>query len=150
MKNNRPLYHFTKLLIEFLFFSGIAVTAMVPVLIRTVVPNYLDMRGFILQTAVVLMLSGVTALYILWQIRRIFKSLVTTNPFNMENVNTLRKIAAASFIISATYLAKCLFWFTLATALIIIIFAIAGLFCLVLGDVFRQAVLYKDENDLTI
>ena len=40
--------------------------------------------------------------------------------------------------------------FTPATAVIIIVFSIAGLFCFVLCLVFEQAIRYKQENDLTI
>ncbi len=39
---------------------------------------------------------------------------------------------------------------TPATAVIIIVFAIAGLFSIVLCQVFEKAVQYKLENDLTI
>lgn len=150
MNYNKFLYHFTKSLLEFMLFGGIIVSALVPVMIYKAVPYLPYLKGIELKLTAVLMISGIMAVYILWGLRRIFKSLVNSNPFNTDNVTILRRIGTAGFIIAAAFLAKCLFWFTLATVIIVIIFAIAGLFCLVLADVFHQAVLYKEENDLTI
>ena len=140
----------TKLFIEVLFYSGIIVCIFVPFVVKRLGEYDPLINDIPLRLTAVLLLSGVMALYILWKLRGIFKTILNKDPFIMENVNALRKIAASSFIISVTFTAKCLFWFTLATVLIVIIFAIAGLFCLVLADVFRQAVLYKQENDLTV
>lgn len=150
MQNKKALHRFTKLLIDFMFYSGILVCAFVPLIIYKLIPSTFIAEGIRLQLTVVLVLSGIAALYILWTLRGIFKTLLITNPFTMENVDALRKMAAAAFIITALYITKCLFWFTLGTAIIIIIFAIAGLFSLVLADVFKQAVQYKEENDLTV
>ncbi|TEB04402.1 hypothetical protein Psch_04129 [Pelotomaculum schinkii] len=150
MQNKKTLHHLTKILMDFMFYSGILVCASVPVIIYKLIPHALIAEGIRLQLTAVLMLSGIAALYILWTLRCIFQTLLHTDPFTMKNVDALRKMAAASFVISALYITKCLFWFTLATAIIVIIFAIAGLFSLVLADVFKQAVQYKEENDLTV
>lgn len=150
MQDKKTLHRFTKILIDFMFYSGILVCAFVPVIIYKLIPYTLIGEGIRLQLTAVLMLSGIAALYILWTLRCILKTLLNTNPFTLENVDALRKMAVASFVISALYITKFLFWFTLATAIIVIIFAIAGLFSLVLADVFKQAVQYKEENDLTV
>lgn len=150
MKYNKLLHNFTKVLIEFMLFSGMLVCAAVPVLVYKAAPYYPFINSIALQLTAVLMISGTTAVYILWKLRGIFKTIIHTNPYTLENSRILQKIAVAAFIIAATFAYKCFFWFTLATVLIIIIFAILGLFCLVLADVFKQAVLYKEENDLTI
>lgn len=39
---------------------------------------------------------------------------------------------------------------TIAMGVVILVFVIAGLFSKVLSFVFEQAVLYKEENDLTV
>lgn len=150
MEDKKNLQHFTKMVIDFMFYSGILVCVFVPVFIYKLIPYTFIAEGIRLQLTAVLILSGIAALYILWTLRCIFKTLLNTNPFTLENVDALRKMAVASFIISALYITKCLFWFTLGTAIIVIIFAIAGLFSLVLADVFKQAVQYKEENDLTV
>ncbi|MGE4283904.1 MAG: DUF2975 domain-containing protein [Clostridia bacterium] len=150
MTNKRTLHYVTKALIDFMFYSGILVCALVPISVYMLAPYSPVIGAMPLRLIAVLLVSGITSVYILSEIRRIFRTLLNTNPFTLENVKILRKIAVASFVISTTYIAKCIFWFTLGTAVIIIIFAIAGLFCLVLADVFKQAVLYKEENDLTV
>lgn len=157
MERRRFLPYFTKVLIEIMFFSGIFVCALVPVWIYKIEPHYPIfsigypvLKRIASQLMAVLFISGIMSLYILWNIRHIFKTIVYTNPFNLENVAILRKIAVASFVIAITFIAKCFFWFTFSAVAIIIIFAIAGLFCLVMADVFQQAVLYKEENDLTV
>lgn len=150
MENKKFLYHFTKSLIEFMLISGVIVCALVPIMTYKFVPYIPYIKGIELPIIIVLLIAGSMSLYILWGLRRIFNTIVNTNPFNLENVTILRRLSVAAFIISIDFIVKCFFWFTLATAIIVIIFAIAGLFCLVLADVFTQAVLYKEENDLTV
>jgi hypothetical protein len=150
MENKKFLYYFTKSLIEFMICSGFLVCAAVPFLTYKVASIYPFINSIAFPIMTVLLISGIMAIYILWELRRIFKSIVNTSPFNLQNVSILRRISIAAFIISAAFIVKCFFWFTLATVIIVIIFAIAALFCLVLADVFTQAVLYKEEIDLTV
>jgi hypothetical protein len=72
------------------------------------------------------------------------------DPFVEKNVSSFRRIAVACFIIALIYLVKMPFWFTPSTASFFIIFSLAGLVCLTLKDVFKQAVAYKLENDWTV
>ncbi len=150
MKKQKTLHYFTKLLIDFMFYSGIVVCVLVPLIIYRLIPCTLMAEGVRLHMMVVLILSGIAAVYILGTLRGIFKTLLNANPFTLENVYALRKMAAAAFVISVLYTVKFWFWFTLATAIIVLVFTIAGLFSLVLADVFQQAVQYKEENDLTV
>lgn len=152
MYRNQTLHCFTKSLIDVLFYGGILICLLVPVL----VVKYRDFNPMLNvapgKTITVLLSSGILAVYILWELRHVFRTIVNreANPFVTANVTSLRRIAAASAAISIIYILKCLYWFTMATAIIIIIFVLATLFCLVLADVFEQAVLYKQENDLTV
>jgi len=150
MKDKKALHTFTKRLLDFMFCSGILVCILVPFLINWYAQREPLLQNIRLPLIAVLLVSGTIALYIIWELRKIFKTLIHSNPFIEENANALRRIASASFVISAAYFSKCFFWFTLATVIIVIIFAILGLFCLVLADVFQQAVEYKEENDLTV
>jgi len=79
-----------------------------------------------------------------------FKTLIGGNPFISANVICLRKCSVASFLMAIIYAFKISIWFTIASSIIVIIFAILGLFCLTLKDVFKQAVAYKEENDWTV
>lgn len=106
-----------------------------------------------------LLFSGVCTAVILWQGRRVLDSVLRGEPFSMSNVVSLRRVAGASFVISAAALARTVFSLCFYrspapllgyNALFIPIFAMAGLLCLVMSALFRQAAELKAENDLTI
>jgi len=98
----------------------------------------------------VLELCGVLCLYILWQLRKIFKTLSGGNPFVIENVNCLRKCGVASFIIALVFVIDFLNFMLITAFIMIVIFTVLGLFSLTLKDVFKQAIAYKEENDWTV
>ena len=79
-----------------------------------------------------------------------FLTVLTDNPFVMENAGSLKKMGKGSFMIALLSIIRLPVSLTPATAVIIIVFAIAGLFSIVLCQVFEKAVQYKLENDLTI
>ena len=106
-----------------------------------------------------LLASGVCTAVILWQGRRVLKTILRGQPFSMENAVSLRRAAVCGFLISAAALVRLVFslFYThslqpLATynALFVPIFAMFGLLCLVMSALFRQAAELKAENDLTI
>ena len=105
------------------------------------------------------MVSGICTAVILWQGRRVLQTILRGEPFSMENAHSLRRAAICSFTIALAALARVAFnlWFfrSLAplftyNALFVPIFAMAGLLCLVMSALFRQAAEMKAENDLTI
>ena len=79
-----------------------------------------------------------------------FKSLLVGNPFTDKNVSHFRKMAVACSIVAIIYIMKSIFMFTYATVVIATIFVVGTLFCLTLKDLFKQAINYKSENELTI
>lgn len=106
-----------------------------------------------------LLFAGVCTAVILWQARRVLKTILRGEPFSMENAVSLRRAAVCAFLIAAAALARVVFsvWYyrsaqPLATynALFVPLFAMAGLLCLVMSALFRQAAELKAENDLTI
>lgn len=144
------VHYITKICVDVLFYVGIVCCLLVPFSSSWLI-KYFNFAG---ETAahmiIVLVLSGIASVYILWQLKVIFKTLLVGNPFIIDNVTSLRKIALASALISIIYLIKCIFSFTISTLVIIIMFMVASLFCLTLKDLFKQAIYYKDENDLTV
>ena len=98
----------------------------------------------------VLVLAGLCAVYILFQLKAIFKTLLGGDPFVQQNVSCLRKCGVASFLIAIIFLVRLLFGWTLGSSIVVIIFVVLGLFSLTLKDVFKQAVAYKEENDWTV
>ena len=59
-------------------------------------------------------------------------------------------MAIFSFFISFFFIGKMFFVPSAATLVVIIVFFVAALFSQVLSFVFRDAIIYKEENDLTI
>jgi hypothetical protein len=96
------------------------------------------------------MIAGVLALVILWELRNMFKTVMKEEPFVRENVGSLKRMGVSAFAISGMMVTRLFFIITPAALVLVAVFAIAGLFSLVLSQIFDQAVTYKQENDLTI
>ena len=106
-----------------------------------------------------LLFSGCCTAVILWQARRVLKTILRGEPFSLENAVSLNRAAVFCFLIAGAALARVLFSVCyyrsprpLATynALFVPMFAMGGLLCLVMSALFRQAAELKAENDLTI
>lgn len=150
MYKNSFVHYLSKVLVDIMFYGGIICVLAVPFVVP-VLAKYLGYNSQVVKPLiVVLVLSGLCAVYILRQLKTIFKTLLGGNPFVPQNVTCLRKCAVASFLIALICIAKIIFLFTIASAVIGIIFSLLGLFCLTLKDVFKQAIAYKEENDWTV
>ena len=130
---------FTKNLLDFMFFAGILMTAAVPAVFSWVSRYIIAFRVHYLPLTVLYFLSGILCLMIIWQLRLMFATVLEGDPFVDSNILT-------SFL----SVIRLPFSPTPATVFLVIVFFIAGLFSLVLSQVFSRAVEYKKENDLTI
>jgi hypothetical protein len=150
MYKNSITHHITKVVVDIMFFGGIAIVIAVPWLARLLSNyyGYTDTDYWILTIA--LFTSGVCAVYILFNLKVMFKTLLGGNPFVEKNISCLRKIAVASMLIAIIFAVKTILMFTVATAVIVLVFIIASLFCLTLKDIFKQAIYYKEEHDWTV
>lgn len=144
------VHHIAKWAIEIGFYLGILGTLISPFITDDVMKYFDYHTGEEMVYTVSIFTSGVFAVCLLFCLRKMYKTLFCGNPFVDENVKAFRRIAVCGFLISVIYLVKCFFSFTLSSLTISIIFMIACLFALTLKDLFKQAVNYKDENDLTI
>ena len=124
------LIRMTKLMLDGMFYCGIAVIVTLPLSLRYAGRHY--SRAF--QEYYVLMMRTVEQ----------------KNCFVSENVKSLEVMGITSAVIVALFFVKCFFLPTPATFIIVLTFFIAGLFSGVLSFVFREAIRYKEENDLTI
>ncbi len=148
--NRNPLVRFTKLLLDFMFYSGIIICITVPIIFKYVGGFYRIFHTFYLPFCIIFMTAGVFAIVILKELRNMFKTVINENPFVFENAKSLKVMGICAFAISAIMTIRLIFVITPAALVLIIVFLIAGLFSLVLSQVFDQAVTYKQENDLTI
>jgi hypothetical protein len=148
--NSNRLVRFTKFLLDFMFYTGIIVCITVPFSFKFAGKHYSVFQDYYLPFCIIFMIAGVFALLILWELRRMFGTVLTGDPFVKGNVTSLKRMGACAFLISATMAARLIFVITPAAMVLVAVFLIAGLFSLVLALVFDQAVTYKQENDLTI
>ncbi|MCL2286899.1 MAG: DUF2975 domain-containing protein [Firmicutes bacterium] len=150
MGTNRFRHYVTKLLVDVMFFGGIVVCAALPFAL----PWLMRLTGVSMyfrgQYTVVLLSAGVCAVFIMYQLKRMFKTLLSGNPFVSQNVDCLRKCAVASAVIACIFFVRLFLWFTIAASIIVVTFFILSLFCLTLKDLFKQAIIYKEETDWTV
>lgn len=147
---NPSLVLFTKRLLDLMFYTGILLTLSIPFLFRWVGRFLESFRRYYLPQTILYMLSGVLCLLIVRELRRMFSTVLADNAFVAENAHSLKRMGKCSFFIALLSLIRIFYAPTPATVVIILVFAIAGLFCIVLCQVFEKAVQYKEENDLTI
>lgn len=141
---------FTKYLLDLMYFAGILVTATLPFSIQFYGKYNSYFRDNFYSLLVVLFLSGVFAVLIIHELRKMFRSVVNDDCFIRENVNSLDKMSVYSFCIALITTCRLFIYITPAVFIVILVFVIAGLFSKVLARVFDKAVTYKLDNDLTI
>ncbi|NBJ94221.1 DUF2975 domain-containing protein [Parablautia muri] len=147
---NGKLTIFTKILLDFLYYTGIIVTAIVPLIISFYgnYNTYFAQNTF--QLSILFIFSGIFAVLIIYELRKIFKTVLADDCFIRQNVTSLNKMGTYSFFIALCTSCRLFLYLTPAVIIVILVFVIAGLFSKVLSRVFDKAVTYKLENDLTI
>lgn len=147
---NDKLTSFTKILLDFMYYTGIIVTIFVPLIIKGYGSYNSYFAENIPELSVIFMLSGIFAVLIIHELRKLFKSVLADDCFIRENVASLNRMGTYSFFIAVITCCRLFLYMTPAVLVVILVFVIAGLFSKVLSHVFDKAVTYKLENDLTI
>ena len=115
--------------------------------------------GYCVMLTLFLWACGICTAAILWQGKRVLDTILKGDPFTLGNAANLKRAAVCCFAISGAALARLIWGFVtyqsilpLLTynALFVPIFLMAGLLCMVMSALFRQAAELKAENDLTI
>lgn len=144
------LIKFTKYILDFMFFGGIVVTVTLPLSIKWLEQYIEHMQGHYGEIVIIYFVLGIAAIKIIWELRKIFKTVIDKNCFVQENVISLDKMSKWSFFIVLMSVVRSVVYITIAMGVVILVFTIAGLFSKVLSFVFEEAVGYKEENDFTI
>ena len=143
-------HHISKIVIDILFYLSIVGVILVPFFTDDVFRFAQYSNKDIITLTATLFFSGLGCVYILFHLKKMYSSLMDGNPFVDENVSHFREIAVACIIIAIIYLIKCFLLFTFGTLIISAVFTVGCLFCLTLKDLFKQAINYKTENELTV
>ena len=140
----------TKYLLDLMFYSGIVVTVTLPFTVRWIGEQLPYLIRHYEETVIIYFVRGVSAEKLLWELRKIFRTVLAENCFVKENVVSLQKMGNWSFFIALMAGVRSIVYMTIAMGVVIFVFLIAGLFSKVLSFVFEQAVEYKEETDWTI
>ena len=119
---------------------------------------------FDLVLFIAIIITGIIALFIIYQFVKIFKNFKNNILFCEKNSKSLNVISNSCFIISALYLiiailiaviasnlmGEFLYYIFAFSIMLMIIFAIAGIGIKILNEVYKKAIEYKEENDFTI
>lgn len=115
-----------------------------------------------LKSLIILYLSSWPAAVLISQFIGIFKSLENNNVFDKENLKRLRISYVSSILMGLMYLINSIMLFfstedenwviiyILLTYIITLVFLIFGIGLIVLSEIYKKAIKYKEENDLTI
>lgn len=146
----RHLTAWTKYLLDIMFYGGILVTVSLPFSVRWLGEYVPRLERHYLEAVVIYFILGLSALALIFELRKIFNTVLEEDCFIQENVRSLRRMGNVSFFIVGMSIVRSLVYATIAMGVVILVFSIAGLFSKVLAYVFEEAVRYKEENDLTI
>lgn len=142
---------FTKYFLDFMFFSGILVEASLPFSLKMLGEYYWEeMSDQYWPMLIIFGMSGICGLIIVFQLRKMMKTVVKRECFVDNNTKSLSTMGKVSFVITVLFVVKCVLLPTPASFVIVLTFFIAGIFSHVLSLVFEEAVRFKEENDLTI
>ena len=117
--------------------------------VRTFMENEYGAAGSTVLFYAMLLVCGGIALWILIELAAVLKT-VESDPFVERNAAAFMRMVIAAEAARLGFFAKCFFMFTIMTAGCALVMILSGLFALTLGMVFRRAVEYKRENELTI
>lgn len=143
---------FVKIMLDVLFYFGIATLIILPFLRNTKFDVYqlITSEYTIVTVHVMLYLGAITVVYVLYELRKIFKSIKLGDPFTSANITSLYRMGFASFLLSIVIFIKLFVFRTFLTYFVFMVLIIAGCFSWTLSTLFREAKRVKDENDLTI
>ena len=152
LNDKKPLIaaRVTKVLLDVLFYLGIAVTVSVPWSVRWAAGFYPSVAERLALHTALFLLAGAASVLILFELRRMVRTVLADECFVRSNVRSLRRMAVYAFAIAVLMLVRLLVFFTPGLLAIVCVFLLAGLFSLVLAQVFDRAVSYKQDDDLTI
>jgi len=75
---------------------------------------------------------------------------IDKDPFVERNVVALSRMGFVAIGMAVTFAVKCIFFVTPLTVLVSVVMILCSLFSFTMSGLFKQAVAYKEENELTI
>ena len=138
-----------KIGLQFVFVLGIIVIILLPFWLKLYC-TYVNTNLVYLPSLILLYVSGIPGLIIVKEFIQMFDTLKQNNPFIKENVKHLKICSIWSFIISVEYIIGAFVTKSVFSIIVIGVFIIAWLGLYILSELLKQAIEYKEENELTI
>ena len=144
-----------KYALYFIFISGVLMTIALPRILKWHIymavfyDSYIINPGYRTFLMVFLYTVAIPSLWIVLEMILMLRS-VPKGPFIMRNVRALNRIGVIFLFLAAAFFGKCLLYITILTFLCGVLFIVGGLFAFTLAALIRKAVVFREENDLTI
>jgi len=148
--NRDTIIKITKYLVDIMFWAGIVVTLTLPLSVKWAGKYLEGLAENYGEVVTIYFVLGILALAIIWELRKMFRTVLAKDCFVRENVASLKHMSYYSCLIVLMSIVRSIVYTTIAMMVVILVFIIAGLFCQVLAQIFDEAINYKEENDLTI
>ena len=135
------------------FAAGAIITATLPFLLDKyfviLYDAYYLKSGYRTFILVFLMFVGLAGLWVILELIWMLRS-IPLGPFIIRNVWALKRVGVIFFVLAVVFFGKCVLYVTILTMVGGALFLLGGLFSFTLASLFRQAVAFREENDLTI
>src|SRR5699024_7102546 len=107
MMNRKGIVVFTKVLLDVMFYSGILVTASLPFTLKLAGKYYSqDFAEHYIPMLAVFLVSGVCGLVIVYQLRKMIRTVIARDCFVEGNTKSLKLMGKTAFVIAAVYIVK--------------------------------------------
>jgi len=109
-----------------------------------------DIQWLFIKCLVVLYPVGIIALIAVWDTFQMMRNINHQQPFIMNNAKRIKRIAVLCVIEALLFYISVFVWKAPSMFIVAIPFTLFSCYLFVMGKLFKQAVIYKEENDLTI
>ncbi len=147
----RGLSGLIEIILIFLMLLAVVLMVTLPWTIELITDRQPGQPGYLYEKyMIVLGISGILAELVLWQARGVMRNVNKGCPFCFDTVRRLRIIGIECLTVGIAYAVATFFVTKIFMVVVLVTFTVVGMILLVFSALFRQAVEYKEENDMTI
>lgn len=143
------LSNIIKIGLQIIFIIGIIIVLLLPLWLKKYC-EYVNQRLEYIPALILLYISGIPALIIIREFIKMFNTLKENNPFILKNVKCLKISSISSLIITIEYMVGIFITKSVFSIVVVGVFTVAWLGLYILSELLKQAIEYKEENELTI
>lgn len=143
------LSNIIKIGLEIIFILGIIIVLLLPIWLKKYC-EYINQSLEYFPALILLYISGIPGLIIVREFIKMFNTLKENNPFILKNVKYLRICSICSLIITLEYMIGIFITKSVFSIVVVGVFTVAWLGLYILSELLKQAIEYKEENELTI